>query len=70
MPQVITDMGETSEMMHQALEILLTQAAQTEGQLGSVNLAVRYDSRSGKHVHAAATVRQRLHVTVDRNNKK
>jgi hypothetical protein len=64
------DMAQVSEMMHQALEILLTQAAQTEGQLGSVNLAVRFDSRVGEHVHASATVRQRLHVTVDRSDRK
>lgn len=54
----------TNQMLHEALDGILKQADKLDGQLGSINLALRYDSRVGTHVHAGATVRHRIHVTV------
>jgi hypothetical protein len=52
-----------SEMLHEALELILRQSAKIDGQLGSISLEIRYDSRVGRQVHVAATVRHRLIVT-------
>lgn len=55
---------EIERALHESVAQVVAQANRIDnGSLGAINLAVRYDSRVGTHVHASGTVRQRIFVT-------